>query len=73
MPVYTIRILNAFSINMSKISTANKVNAFWIDAKTGASVTVGSFPNTGVKPFSTPAEWEDALLILESADRGAAP
>lgn len=56
---------SSFSINMSKITAANKVNALWIDPRTGDSHTVGSFPNTGVKTFSTPNEWEDALLILE--------
>ena len=56
---------SSFSINMNKITTADKVNAFWIDPRTGESVVAGSFPNTGVKKFSTPDEWEDALLILE--------
>lgn len=60
---------SSFSINMSKINTENKVNAFWINPKTGDSVAVGSFPNTGVKTFSTPDGWEDALLILESAEK----
>lgn len=54
--------------DMGKITVAKKVNAFWIDPKTGDSVAAGSFPNTGVKTFSTPDEWEDALLILEPAD-----
>ena len=56
---------SSFSINMSKITAANKVNALWIDPRTGDSHAAGSFPNTGVKTFSTPNEWEDALLILE--------
>jgi hypothetical protein len=59
---------SSFSINMSKITVAKKVNVFWIDPKTGDSVAAGSFPNTGAKTFSTPDEWEDALLILEPAD-----
>jgi len=59
---------SSFSINMSKITVAKKVNVFWIDPKTGDSVAAGSFPNTGVKTFSTPDEWEDALLILEPVD-----
>ena len=59
---------SSFAINMSKVSAANKVNAFWIDPKTGDSVAAGSFPNAGVKEFSTPEEWEDALLVLEAAE-----
>jgi hypothetical protein len=58
----------SFSVNMSKLTAAKKVKAFWIDPKTGDSVAAGSLPNTGVKAFSTPGEWEDALLILEPAD-----
>lgn len=59
----------SFSINMNKITSSNNVNAFWIDPKTGDSVAAGNFPNTGVKSFSTPDGWEDALLILESAEK----
>lgn len=55
-----------FSINMNKLSPAGKVNASWIDPRTGESVSAGSFSNTGTESFSTPDGWEDALLILES-------
>jgi hypothetical protein len=57
----------SFSISVNKISAADKVHAFWIDPKTGESVAVGSFSNTGVESFSTPDGWEDALLILEAS------
>jgi len=67
-----------FSINMNKITAGNKVNAFWVDPKTGDSVSIGSFSSTGVESFSTtwtdadvptaPDEWEDAILILETSD-----
>jgi hypothetical protein len=57
----------SFSVNMNKISAGNKVNAFWVDPKTGDSVSIGSFSNTVVKSFSTPDGWEDAILILEPA------
>jgi len=62
---------SAFSINMNKIATA-RVSAFWIDPKTGDSVPIGTFSNVGVQSFSTPAKWEDALLMLE-ASRGSVP
>ncbi|HUS72033.1 MAG TPA: glycoside hydrolase family 140 protein, partial [Sedimentisphaerales bacterium] len=56
-----------FSVNMNKITAGKKVNAFWIDPKTGNSVSIGRFPNAGVQSFSTPDGWEDAILILEPA------
>jgi len=55
------------SIKLDKITRGSKVNAFWIDPATGKSVPIGSFANTGVQSFSTPDEWEDAVLILEPA------
>jgi len=58
---------SSFSIDMNKITAGNKVNAFWIDPKNGDSVPIDSLPNTGVKSFSTPDEWEDAILILETS------
>jgi hypothetical protein len=56
----------SFSINMNKLTAAGKVNAFWVDPRTGESVAAGSFSNTGIESFSTPDGWEDALLILEA-------
>ena len=56
-----------FSVNMNKLSPAGKVNAAWVDPRTGESVSVGSFSTAGVESFSTPDGWEDALLILESS------
>ena len=58
----------SFSINMNKITTANKVNAFWIDPKTGDSVSIKNLANKKVESFSTPDGWEDAILILETSD-----
>jgi hypothetical protein len=58
---------SSFSINMNKITAGSKVNAFWIDPKNGDSVPIGNFPNTEVKQFSTPDEWEDAILMLETS------
>ena len=54
----------SFSIHMDKIAGA-KVNARWIDPKTGNATAAGSFPNTGTQSFATPESWEDAILILE--------
>jgi len=57
---------SSFSINMNNIASA-KVSAFWIDPKSGDSVPIGTFSSSGIQSFSTPAEWEDALLILEAS------
>lgn len=55
----------SFSIQTSKLSGAGTVKARWIDPKTGEPTIIGNFPNSGVRPFSTPEGWEDALLVLE--------
>jgi hypothetical protein len=52
---------------MNKITAGNKANAFWIDPKTGDTVTINSLANKAVESFSTPDGWEDAILILEPA------
>jgi hypothetical protein len=57
----------SFSVNLEKVKAADTVKAFWIDPRSGNAVSIGSFPPTGVKSFSTPDRWEDALLILEGA------
>jgi Protein of unknown function (DUF4038)/Putative collagen-binding domain of a collagenase len=55
----------SFSMAMNKMTTRSNMKAMWIDPRTGDSVSGGSFPNRGDQSFSTPAGWEDALLILE--------
>jgi hypothetical protein len=57
----------SFSVNMSRLSAA-RIAANWIDPRTGESTPIGVFDNTGVKPFTTPAGWEDAVLVLEAAN-----
>ena len=63
---------SSVSLNMDKITAGKRANAFWIDPKTGKQTAIGGFPNTGVQSFSTPDEWEDAVLILE-ATRDSTP
>ena len=50
---------------MEKIEGSTEMTARWINPKTGESKLVGRFSNSGVQSFSTPDDWEDALLILE--------
>ena len=58
---------SSVSINMNKITSGERVKAFWIDPRDGREQSLGSLPNTSVHSFSTPEGWEDALLILEAA------
>ena len=57
-----------FTIDRSKITQGNQANAFWIDPRTGQSVSIDRVPTRGEQAFRTPDGWEDALLILESPD-----
>jgi len=57
----------SFSVNLEKIKGADTAKAFWIDPRSGSAVPIGTCPTTGVKSFSTPDGWEDALLILEAS------
>jgi hypothetical protein len=59
----------SFSVDMSQVKAA-RAGAFWVDPRSGDSVPIGSVSTTGVKSFSTPDGWEDALLILEAASSG---
>jgi hypothetical protein len=58
---------SSFSVKMDKITAAKKVDASWIDPKTGESLPIGSFSGTGARWFSSPADWEDAILMLKAA------
>ena len=55
-----------FSVEMKKL--AGKARAYWIDPRTGASKTAGSFGNSGTRSFTTPAGWEDATLLLVTSE-----
>jgi hypothetical protein len=55
----------SFSINLEKIRAVDTAKAFWIDPRSGNTVSIGSFQNAGAKSFSTPDGWEDAVLIVE--------
>jgi hypothetical protein len=59
---------STISINLSKITSGNKVNAFWIDPETGNTFAAGSFPAKGEESFVTPDNMEDSILILLAAD-----
>ncbi len=52
------------SIDLGKITLANKVKAKWIDPQTGKSQPAGTYRTTEKPAFTTPPGWEDALLWI---------
>ncbi len=58
-----------FSVNLNKLTAAKLAEASWIDPRTAQSVKMGRFSAAGQKSFSTPAGWEDALLMVEPPPR----
>ena len=56
-----------FDVHMDKITTQPTVKAFWVNPRTGEEEAIGPLAHTGVKSFTTPEKWEDALLILEAS------
>jgi hypothetical protein len=58
------------AINMAKFSGGTDPAALWSDPKTGTTLKIGTFPNSGLREFSTLEGWEDAFLLLESPARG---
>lgn len=56
----------SITIRMNKITASDKVDAFWVDPRSGQFVKVGSFSNEGEPTFSVPHGWEDAILILKA-------
>jgi hypothetical protein len=56
----------SFSVNLNKLSGA-KVQGFWFNPQSGEQISIEPLTNKGMKAFSTPEGWEDALLVLETA------
>jgi hypothetical protein len=60
----------SLSVDLAKLNGGDGVQAMWIDPRTGAAAKLGRLPEPGVDKtatFTTPAGWEDALLVLEAA------
>jgi len=53
------------SIETDRIDS-EKIKASWADPTTGLRTEMGNFDNEGIRSFSTPEGWDDAVLILES-------
>ncbi len=46
-------------------AAGDRVDAFWIDPRNGASVPIPGVTAAGSHDFLPPGEWEDALLVIE--------
>jgi hypothetical protein len=56
-----------FTVDLGKLSGPG-VGGFWCNPQSGEKTAIEPLTNKGVKRFSTPEGWEDALLILESKE-----
>lgn len=64
----------SFKVRMDKISGA-KAKAWWFDPRTGKASAIGTFPCTGDREFTPPAQGElqDWVLVLDDASRRYPP
>ena len=53
------------ALRLERLSSRT-LTAAWIDPRTGESIRLGALTGRGVRDFSTPAGWEDSLLVLEA-------
>jgi hypothetical protein len=58
----------SFAVDMTQIVGADRAAAFWIDPRDGRAIPIGDYATGRAARFQTPEGWEDALLIVQSAD-----
>jgi hypothetical protein len=56
----------AVSVDLRKITGAESALATWIDPRTGTRTASGQVPAAGVRRFSAPEGWQDAILLIEA-------
>jgi hypothetical protein len=63
-----------FTVNMGKIS-GTQVKGWWYNPRTGTSVAIGEFDNSGTREFVCPAEGfgSDWVLVLDDASKKFPP
>lgn len=52
------------SIQMDRITAGDRVTVRWFDPRSGEEDVIGNISTSGTPSFSTPAGWEDAVLLL---------
>lgn len=55
------------SLDLGKLSARDKVSARWVDPRDGSTHPAGDFTIKDKPSFTTPAGWEDGLLIIVTA------
>jgi hypothetical protein len=57
------------TVNLAKITAADSASAEWIDPVNGQQHFIGNFPTRGSQPFTRPADWQDAVLVVKARER----
>ncbi len=55
----------SITVDVTKIYTPESTRAAWIDPQSGKWHKLGALPNIPSQQFTTPADWEDAILLIE--------
>ena len=67
--VYLSRSASNVTVHMSFVNVST-VRATWYNPASGQYTVIGDYPNNGTRAFSTPAGWQDAVLVLEPPGEG---
>jgi len=60
------------TVDMAKLS-AGPVNAWWFNPRNGVATSIGSFPASGSRQFTPPAEGDWVLVLDDASNHMAAP
>lgn len=56
----------AGGIRLDRITTSDTVLATWMDPRSGATQSAGSYARAATPTFTPPSGWQDAVLLLEA-------
>ena len=62
--VYTSTPID-ISVDLGKMSAKKPLEASWIDPRNGETISAGTVSAEGIRTFSCPRGWEDAILVIE--------
>jgi hypothetical protein len=54
-------------IRMDAIKSSDRSRAWWVNPVDGGRRLIGEFGYGEFREFATPADWEDAVLLLEGS------
>jgi hypothetical protein len=55
------------SIRLDRLTVSPGTTAWWIDPRSGDRTRLATLPATGSHKFMLPADWEDAVLLIEAS------